>query len=191
MIHDLNDYNVYACKDNRTRAYNKKTKTIVSYPKILMENILGRILAPDEDVHHKDGNPLNNNPWNLIVINKAEHDRLHMQQDKISEKQKKYFGRKYFDKEMICPVCGNKFIWTARVQSSSKRNKTNAQPCCSRKCRAILQNRSNITIETIQKTIVNCKGNFIEASKILGISDSAIHKRLRKAGLLYKSKDYK
>lgn len=45
---------IYNCKDNRTRAIikndNGSTRT-VSYPRILMEEKLGRPLEPYEDVH--------------------------------------------------------------------------------------------------------------------------------------------
>lgn len=43
----------------------------------LMELHLGRPLAPDEDVHHVDGNKQNNDLSNLEVVNHAEHSRVH------------------------------------------------------------------------------------------------------------------
>ena len=43
----------------------------------LMETIIGRKLGKDEVVHHKDGNPLNNSPDNLIVMTRSEHTKLH------------------------------------------------------------------------------------------------------------------
>lgn len=38
---------------------------------------IGRALKPNEVVHHKDGNKLNNNPRNLKVMKKSKHDKLH------------------------------------------------------------------------------------------------------------------
>ena len=44
----------------------------------VMEEYLGRPLRPDEIVHHKDGNKLNNDISNLEIINRADHARYHM-----------------------------------------------------------------------------------------------------------------
>lgn len=42
-----------------------------------MEKHLGRKIGPDEDVHHIDGNKLNNEIENLVVIGKSEHAVFH------------------------------------------------------------------------------------------------------------------
>lgn len=41
------------------------------------EAMLGRPLAADEVVHHKDGDKANNDPGNLDVMSRADHARLH------------------------------------------------------------------------------------------------------------------
>ena len=54
----------YTAKDGRKRIVIKKDNgsiTSKSYPRLVMEQKLGRPLLPEEDVHHKDENPLNNN----------------------------------------------------------------------------------------------------------------------------------
>ena len=97
--------NIYKCSDGRYRAYVKLdngTKSIVSYPRILMEEKLGRPLEPYEDVHHKDGNYNNNSKENLELQIHGEHQRLH--------------NIKYKDITAICQVCGKEFIWTAKRQ---------------------------------------------------------------------------
>lgn len=43
----------------------------------IMAKILGRDILPDEVVHHKDGNKLNNSPENLTVIKKSDHSKIH------------------------------------------------------------------------------------------------------------------
>ena len=43
-----------------------------------MEAKLGRLLQPDEVVHHVDGDHTNNKPNNLEVMDRREHARLHM-----------------------------------------------------------------------------------------------------------------
>jgi len=126
-MHDLSNYNIYTCKDGRVRAYNKITHAVTSYPRLLMEIKLGRPLLKTEDVHHIDENPQNNNIENLEVVDHREHDRQH--------------ARKYFDKEMICPICGKTFIWTAyqqvkRAGNMQRKNRIIPKigPCCSKSC---------------------------------------------------------
>lgn len=120
--------NVYMHKNGRLMAYIKDTQQVVSYPRVIMENYLGRKLEDYEEVHHKDGNPLNNNINNLEVLTKEEHLQRHLK-DK----------RKYYDKIMTCPWCGNDFLWTAnqqlRFNSNRHRNGRNSSaPFCSKEC---------------------------------------------------------
>ena len=100
--------NVYVCKDGRYRAYyidDDGKKRVCSYPRLLMEQKLGRKLKPDEDVHHKDEDISNNSIDNLEIIMHGEHQKKHAQ-----EKQQ------YFDIVAICDVCGKEFLWTKKRQ---------------------------------------------------------------------------
>lgn len=45
--------------------------------RMVMADHLGRKLLPTEEVHHKDGNPTNNDLSNLELIDGGEHTRLH------------------------------------------------------------------------------------------------------------------
>lgn len=68
------------CKDGRIRCvlvYKNGVKKTISFPKLLMEKHLGRKLLPNEQVHHIDENPLNNDISNLAVICRGEHQRQH------------------------------------------------------------------------------------------------------------------
>lgn len=47
--------------------------------RLVMERFLGRKLAPDEHVHHIDGDTLNNSPSNLKIVTRAEHLSIHVQ----------------------------------------------------------------------------------------------------------------
>lgn len=76
------EYRCYknTCKDGRIRCvlvFNDGTKKTISYPKLIMENYLGRKLQPEEQVHHIDENPLNNDISNLMIIPRGEHQRQH------------------------------------------------------------------------------------------------------------------
>ena len=77
-------------------------------------------------IHHKDKNPLNNSLTNLELKEAKQHLREHSQ--------------KYFDKKVVCPVCGKPFIWTAKQQSMHFSNLSRVgrrileQPLCSKHC---------------------------------------------------------
>lgn len=120
-----NEDSIYLGKDGRLRVYVKETKKTISYPKYLMEKELGRKLLPDEDVHHRDGNPLNNDISNLVVISHADHAREH--------------ATRFFDTTAVCGWCGKEFVWTAKHQKNFYSNKRNhghqaEAPFCSREC---------------------------------------------------------
>ncbi len=123
---DLN-HSIYINKDGRSRIYDKKTQKVTSYPRYLMEIKLGRSLKDDEEVHHIDGNPSNNDISNLKVLRHGEHQRIH--------------STKYKDKICICAYCGKEFIWTSisqRRHYSNKRRRVNMTgPFCSKRCAAL------------------------------------------------------
>jgi hypothetical protein len=77
----------------------------------MMEQELGRKLEPSENVHHINGDPLDNRIENLIVLNVNKHLRLHKQ---------------VFPDGKVCVLCGNPFQVNPRKR---KRNK-----CCSPEC---------------------------------------------------------
>jgi len=51
---------------------------------VLMEQRIGRRLLPDENVHHIDRDPSNNNEDNLALVTKAGHGRLHRFEDRLA-----------------------------------------------------------------------------------------------------------
>lgn len=62
--------------------------------RIIIEDFTGRKLNYDEDVHHKDGNKLNNNVDNLEIINKGEHGRIHAYQRWNNIEERKEFNER-------------------------------------------------------------------------------------------------
>jgi len=46
--------------------------------RLIMEELSGRPLRPDEIVRHRDGDLLNNDPDNLVVVSREEHFELSM-----------------------------------------------------------------------------------------------------------------
>ena len=45
--------------------------------RVVIEQVLGRKLLPNEIVHHRDGDKWNNDPSNLVVMTQSEHLTLH------------------------------------------------------------------------------------------------------------------
>lgn len=61
--------------------------------RIVMEIKIGRDLLKNEDVHHIDGNKINNDPSNLMVISRSDHARLHRIADLHQKSRSKMTGR--------------------------------------------------------------------------------------------------
>ncbi|MCM3130977.1 MULTISPECIES: HNH endonuclease [unclassified Paenibacillus] len=81
---------------------------------IVAEKILGRKLAPWENVHHKDRNKENNHPDNLEVLSASEHTKKHS-----ADKPKT-------GSYLNCVVCGSTFY--------RKKSHVQKAKCCSVKC---------------------------------------------------------
>ena len=96
--------------NTRTRLLWRNGKKVRAH-RWLMEQHLGRTLLPTEHVHHRDGNPLNNEMSNLEVMTAKDHMRLH--------KQKTVWVRR-------CMACGRFFTPTGRKRHTKK--------CCSSRC---------------------------------------------------------
>lgn len=68
-------------------APNQRVSGKVLY-RFLAELKIGRKLLPGEEVHHIDGNHLNNNPDNLLVVSASEHSKIH-----ANQKRRDKFGK--------------------------------------------------------------------------------------------------
>ena len=111
-----------------------------------MEQILGRKLATNEHIHHKDEDTLNNDPDNLEIISPRDHVYHHKPQLKPVRPKTScgYCGKpvprnegkvycsarcKFYAKyrTFTCKGCGKKFIAPKRMK----------RLYCSRKCRHV------------------------------------------------------
>lgn len=56
----------------------KDNKGYIMQHRLVMEQHIGRYLAPDEEVHHIDGDKKNNKIENLLLVPRKEHRRIHL-----------------------------------------------------------------------------------------------------------------
>lgn len=82
----------------------------------LMEQKLGRLLTDDEVVHHIDGNKLNNDPENLELKTREQHNTIH---------------RKFAERvELSCTFCKIKFFTTNRILKQKVKSGQKNFFCC-------------------------------------------------------------
>lgn len=87
--------------------------------RIVMENIIGRLLTDTEIVHHRNGDKKDNDPTNLEVQSRKNHARYH----------NLLRGRKTV--LLICPECDKQFV---RYHSKTFLANNCKSTCCSRSC---------------------------------------------------------
>jgi hypothetical protein len=68
--------NAYA-PEHPSVAHREAGHRYVLQHRLVMEEVLGRFLQPDEDVHHINGVKDDNRPENLELTNRSEHRRHH------------------------------------------------------------------------------------------------------------------
>lgn len=136
----------YTRKDNRQHVIlnnanlpkndKNKLKTI-SYPKALVESIIGRTLLENETIDHIDRNYLNNSLDNLRIVDKV----FHAQEDAV----------RVFVNEISCQICNNKF----KPSKSQRNTYYKAGPFCSRKCAGKYGKSVQITGNKTNRNIIN------------------------------------
>lgn len=123
-------YGPYLRKDLRKHTVIVKddgSKTTKSFPKYLMENKLGRELADDETVDHKDEDKTNNDIDNLQILSRSDNAKKAM----LLRPRKIY--------KFVCPHCGkDSEKYLNQVLSNWKKGK--AGPYCSRQCSGKVHN---------------------------------------------------
>lgn len=75
---------------------------VVLVHRTIIENAIGRELTKDEIVHHIDGNKLNNELNNLVVLSRSDHVKLHSNINaKLIKEENIYFGKVIIDENYI------------------------------------------------------------------------------------------
>lgn len=152
--------------------------------RIIAEELLGRILKPEEVVHHIDKDTLNNNVDNLMIFAAArDHNAFHMGapawsadglvwQSSTATKIKKceYCNKLFYPhntKLSDCKFCSTECVNKARIKHNEDR------------------------VSKIQELLYENNGNFSRVAEILGTSANGIKKLLKTRNLKFYSKDYK
>ena len=105
----------------KTDPVHPKANSNNLYPlhRVVMENKLGRILLPDEIVHHIDEDKSNNNESNLMVLSVSDHAKLH---------------RPEVDPVEVTCICNKKFKVKPSIFRRKMKISVTKTICCSRKC---------------------------------------------------------
>lgn len=117
-------YGPYSRKDGRKHVIivnDDGSKTTKSYPRLLMEQHLGRELLPTETVDHIDEDKTNDDLSNLQIL---------LLEENVRKSMKRRAAEMY---KFLCPQCGTESSKTMRqVKGNLKKNKEG--PYCSRSC---------------------------------------------------------
>lgn len=115
----------------RTEPVHPRANSNGLYPlhRVLMENHLGRLLRPDELVHHKNEVKKDNRIENLEVVSRADHTKIHKPQGEFLRKKCAFCKKEILvkphiyrlrikrskNKELFCGrSCGAKKFWESR-----------------------------------------------------------------------------
>lgn len=146
---------------------------------IVAERKLGRALLPEEVVHHRDLNKLNNDLNNIMVFaSNSDHVRFHgygCNEDMLSLNSNGAYV--CAEQKIFCIDCGAKITrYGIRcVNCASLHNRKVERP----------------TSEELLKILFDFNGNFTKAGKKYGVSDNAVRKWCELYNIPNKSKDYK
>lgn len=121
-------YGPYLRKDGRKHViwYNPETKIrrTQSYPRYLVEQVIGRELLPNEEVDHINGDYTDDRLENLQVLCWSDH------QEKSSAELSAKVEWFYFS----CPTCSADSAIPMRKYRANQEVRGSAGPYCSKRC---------------------------------------------------------
>ena len=140
---------------------------------------IGRYLFPEEVVHHKDFNKLNNDPNNLMIFaTKGDHTRFHMSGCNENILSLNSNGSYVcIAEQKTCADCGVPITrYGMRCPNCAKIHQRKVQ---------------RPTSEELFNILFTCKGNFTKVSQMYGVTDNAVRRWCDFYGLPRTTKDYK
>lgn len=162
---DLNGYRVVYEPDHKRAMKNKCWSGYVYEHIKIAEASMGRPMRPTEVVHHLDGNRANNRTENLLVLERAQHTRLHVWLAGVFAGKPSNDNRKNSkNTETVCVICGKTL--------QAKQTK-----CCSTECLAQLTaSKSKKPPRKELKTALRKGTSFLALGRKYGVSDNAVRK---------------
>lgn len=146
---------------------------------IVAEQKLGRRLLPEEFVHHRDLNKLNNDPNNLMIFaSNGDHARFHM--SRCNEEMLSLNSNGAY-------VCAEKKYYCIDCGIEITRDGIRCKECSHKHSRRVNRPSSN----ELLNILLDLKGNFTKAGEKFGISDNAVRKWCDSYGLSRRSIDYR
>lgn len=162
--------------------------------KLVAEYIIGRPLAENEVVHHKDGNKLNNSPDNIVVLTYKEHKslRIRLNQELYPEKfraqkgsKNPFYGKHHSDET-------KERIRLRKIGRNMGDENSSRRPEVREKLRVIAKNKPAYKHSHYNHSVNNDliiglykEGkNVSEISKETGYTYSTVRSRLHLAGIL-------
>lgn len=144
--------------------------------RLVMECVLGRLLEPGEQVHHKDHNRTNNDPSNLELVDPSAHATHH-------NDHRQYAGDRLTEQQVREALDGRTMIEAAEVlgvnQSTIRRNFDHLRP----KRRSPGEPLDPETLRLLAECAADPDVSLKEAGRRLGHSSQWVQKEKDRAGL--------
>lgn len=148
-------YRLVYCPEHPNSMTRKKWAGWIYEHILVASTELGRPLTCGEDVHHLDGNKLNNIPGNLQVLSKSEHARIH---------------RPVVLSDRNCAVCGSPLRGRYKVT-------------CSVVCKDVYRNKSVPGVGVLAP-LISENTNYEELGRRFHVTGNAVRKWARKYKLI-------
>lgn len=159
---EINGYRALHIPDHPQALKTPKMYGWVYEHRVIAEDMLGRPLYDDEEVHHLDEDKLNNHPENLLVLPGSQHMKLHGWLKRLGIDPKNYPTK-------LCQCCGNVI---SRVLISY----------CGPEC-AALGRRTVTRPSKEQLTLDVTVMSLVKTGEKYGVSDNSIRKWCRSYGI--------
>lgn len=173
----LNGYKMVYRPDHPSAMKNKNWRGYVHEHLLVAEKMLGRHLRDDEVVHHLDGDILNNEQTNIMVLLIGQHHKLHAWFargapgiERFGVKRVEHISARAKKKRGNCVICNGDLVGNQRKY-------------CSNSCKGLaLRRTKRPTKATLIKDIK--KMSWRAMGRKYGVSDNAVRKWAKNYDLL-------